>query len=133
MTQPNTSPRFFFTNPLAAAWMALHHDFDYDQTIIYSTGTEIASNDEGKEIGRKCVGLLEWPWEDGPRRFYLRDDCFDLLEPRVGDLGINAMGFTVTFHHGDWHWGTHVMPKNHGSVKIIQRNGIAFHSPEREP
>lgn len=116
--------RWFYTDPLAAAWMAKHfgmHFTDIDQLEVFP---------------------LNWtsPLLHGVR-MYVHPDSLHLLEPQVGDmishLGMRAWRIDATDGYAYFH---PKMPNESidrftlkaDMPKIIQRNGIPFMTPEME-
>jgi hypothetical protein len=111
--------RYFYTDPLAAAWMK-HY------------GMVFRENDEG------------WvdPLMDKRDRYIICSDSLHLLEPQVGDLLHIVRGFCSYYKTvesistgGVWsdgeHWDIATKEPLH-DWEIIQRNGIAFMWPEEE-
>jgi hypothetical protein len=121
---------YFYTDPLAAAWMAKHH-------------------------GMKCrvedKGDTEYQWVDmrnvscyfvmEEAAYYIHPDSLHLLEPKVGDLilkeGFNDPMLVKDIIAGDvlckigWD-GSIERCTDKGYCKIIQRNGIPFMWPESD-
>jgi hypothetical protein len=130
-TDASPKSRYFYRDPLEAAYMAIAHGMDYEQPLIYGTRTETTSDDEGNITGRKCVGMLEWPWEESERRFYLRETSLPLLMPRIGDLaeicipegddGLLECAYEKVTDGTKW-----------SAREVIQRDGKPFFWPERE-
>jgi hypothetical protein len=126
--------RYFYTDPLAAAWMRKH----FDMTILVAAST--------KTLGSKGVAFcfVENLAQDFDYRncnvhelaekgtkFIVCSTSHHLLEPQVGDLCMcrvhlddpasEVAPFTI-----------HVPHTKHDVVSIIQRNGIPFIWPESE-
>lgn len=152
--------RFFYTDPLAAAWMHMEHGFEY-RGIHHLFANAHYPEDA---ISAQDLGdLIESYVLDGASdsKIYVHPDSLHLLEPKPGDA--------VEFDR--WHWDRqrHEDMKNapykphYGSViecgkgewlevvsagvgwdttfgghpfamrhKIIQRSGLPFHWPESE-
>ena len=117
MTAPQ--PRFFYTDPLAAAWMAKHFG------MRFMTRKGIGSR------GLLFSQLLTAAHMNKEVAYLVSPDSEHMLEPQVGD----------TISTTDWDRGTFRMITNDmrlklskglRDVRIIQRNGIAFHWPESE-
>lgn len=121
--------RYFYTDPLAAAWMARHFGMTFDapiQPVIKYDGTP------SMQITPKC--------------FYLHVDSLRLLEPRVGDLVYTRAEMKMRRIDerktgcDDYHlWrADHVWPQPFPdedetvTMKIVQRDGKPFHWPESE-
>jgi hypothetical protein len=135
--------RLFYTDPLAAAWMAKHF------------GTAFQCRDRESDFFRDIEFTLfandvHWSavvWELSDRRFYIHPDSLHLLEPQPGDLfrfGERGPVYECIPDHDDsiaklgniplppqWEV-SYAREKNRGRIKIIQRNGIAFMLPESE-
>lgn len=109
--------RYFYTDPLAAAWMAKHFGMEF--TVTHN--------------GPGCLGkhpLGETPILEHRPPFYIHPDSLPLLGPQVGDLAI----LPADHEHSD---ATRIMEDNirwvaEVGAKIIQRDGKAFHWPESE-
>ena len=120
------SPRYFYTDPLAAAWMAKHFGLEF--LVKQGNGFRRLRDSEyltAAHIKRSV-------------RYFVADDSLHLLEPRKGDLVtcIGVAGWMIDRIHGRIYY-THNAAGLECSGKIeeatiIQRNGIAFHSPDRE-
>ena len=111
--------RWFYTDPLAAAWMAKHY---------------------GMILGCVQAGILRHVDEEEilPRRgpFIIHPDSLHLLEPQVGDR--LAGGYLVVDNYPSpkvyqrrLYLASSDIAK--GRYGIIQRNGVPFHWPEQEP
>lgn len=119
MTAPQEKPRYFYTEPLAAAWMAKHFGMRlHDGAFVEPTSAppeEIAS------------------WGDG--LIYIHPNSLNLLEPQVGDLLRGDEHTIPQIRYMDVpdseQMGAGVALMRRG-FKIIQRNGIAFMWPESE-
>src|SRR4051794_27664391 len=71
---PPVSRRYFYTDPLAAAWMAKHFG------MIFLAGEyECRHNSD-----LSCYD--SWPEPDDPDKFYIYPESLPLLEPQVGDV-----------------------------------------------
>ena len=111
--------RYYYTDPLAAAWMAQKFGMRF---LI--NGSEFT-----QEIAREPSN--DW----GMANLYIHPGSLALLEPQVDDL--------VTVNGGqDAHIAFHqdfidALKANYtrfaGPIRIIQRNDIAFMWPEVEP
>ena len=119
--------RLFYSDPLAAAYMAKHHGMKFQNQ---NNGAEITGQDivEHAATGNTC-------------RINIHPDSLSLLEPLVGDCiefpaAVPDQRFaTVRDNEMD-------MTKLHrsfaryklsiGEARIIQRSGLAFMWPEQE-
>jgi hypothetical protein len=120
-----TASRYFYADPLAAAWMRLHFGMLFEQGVSVRFG---ASPGHG-------LLVFNCRTDDAPpdpERYYIHADSVPLLVPQVGDLLYKETGC---------HWLE--MPYNQvpeairkswemHSLKIIQRNGKPFHYPQSE-
>jgi hypothetical protein len=118
--------RYFYTDPLAAAWMAKHF------------GMRFISWDSGKEYEEfmpiyNAGSPIEKIRED--QRYVVHPDSLPLLEPMVGDLIYiteSKIG-TLTRQNGDHlklFTGDWLIKPDH--VSIIRRDGKPFFWPESE-
>ncbi len=137
--------RWYYDDPLAAAWMAKHHG-------IFFQGMSTNSNSFRLSRQNYCgwahyvvpmPGLCEFTIETSilrsVPRFYVAPDCVRLLEPQIGDiLQIVGGHYHGNVVHGEvpahmkarWTGGPEFQPPEYVGVTIIQRNGIAFHWPK---
>lgn len=123
--------RYYYTDPIAAAWMVRHHDLKVTTDVIAGNGKR-----EQKPIPLWAWGRVieNWAMSAYSERFYISPESESLLEPRIGDL--------VTVNGGqDAHIAFHqdfvdALKANYGQfagpIKIIQRDGKAFHWPQKE-
>lgn len=99
--------KYYYKDPLAAAWMAKHHGIKFDNGDSLKSACEVAEMDEN------------------PIPFIIHPDSLHLLEPQKGDLcSFDFRGDEFYIYDG-YEFGNLIK-------KIIQRNGIAFHWPEVE-
>lgn len=134
--------RYFYTDPLAAAWMEARHEMQFQ-----SVNREEVAVFSGMRAVNKKHGNIELP------PFYIHPDSQHLLEPQIGDLVrlnhsvrpcypvlddkgkpvVSASGEVVTtlnFPYAEWMmFNEHFRPN---VLSIIQRNGKPFHWPEKE-
>jgi hypothetical protein len=104
--------RFFYTDPLAAAWMEKN------------VGMRIHDGDQDKE----CDFRLS---VSNGKKLYVHPASLSLLEPQVDDICMCRM------HLDDpaseiVPYRIHVPKTKHDVVAVIQRNGVAFMWPESE-
>jgi len=131
------SERYYYDDPLEAAWMAKHHGMLFE-LVMFDIDT--------KEIVRHPLGdCLEWPrlnldTEQYSLHYYIHRDSLHLLEPQVGDL----IGHTKTtlyakeeppvarveYHFEKWPRDAYLYVWN--DLKIVLRNDILFHWPKTE-
>jgi hypothetical protein len=87
-----TSPSFrcFYTDPLAAAWMAKH----FGMRLLYPNDNDVLK-------GELYYGLLK-DAEGEPdvfSRLYVHSDSLRLLEPQVGDYGFDEHRTPCRYFH----------------------------------
>lgn len=115
--------RYFYRDPLAAAWMEKNHSMKF-------TFKGYASWNDGIKVSIVCGETNDYESiityaTDG--KYYIHPDSLHLLEPQAGDMDSNGSRFYENYWLNDA--GTY---DHSPSCKIIQRNGIAFMWPERE-
>lgn len=128
------SPSFhyFYTDPLAAAWMSKHFRMRF----------RIKSAEEGtfqEAYIEAYANHIHWSpvgWMGCDQRFYIHPDSLYLLEPRLGDIGEPVLD-SVFGHFDAVRLSTaHELAETISPLpkfsRIIQRNGVAFMWPERE-
>lgn len=104
-------PRYFYTDPLAAAWMAENFG------MLFIPSDE---NEEKVTVFGKFVF---------PCRAYIHPDSLHLLEPQTGD----ACSYPVTDPNYFFKYEpSHPIADSDMDAKIIQRNGLPFMWPEKE-
>lgn len=112
--------RYYYTDPLAAAWMAEYFGMRF-------------IGDEGQDLDL-ADGCGFWRggtyyFYDNEKLIYIHPDSVHLLEPQEGDLLWVATpeGLAAEFHQSPSPYGG-----NQEVIETIQRNGKAFHWPEQE-
>lgn len=127
--------RYFYKDPLAAAWMMKHFGVTYYVPDVHG----FASVTEIEDLQLQALD----------KKFYIHPDSLHLLEPQVGDaiepsssvMGIYKIGNAImvdrtinAIPHIAYMDLKTVMSieKKWGKNKIIQRNGIPFMWPESE-
>jgi len=102
------SKRYFYTDPLAAAWMAKHHGMEFWHTMIEIIVRAKRQHQE---------------WADTVGNHYIHPNSLHLLEPQIGDLltGRNRKVFMI--FDGS---------TNPPHARVVERDGIAFMWPESE-
>lgn len=107
--------RYFYTDPLAAAWMAKHFGMRFERGIIFHQ--EKLDTEWGTKPGEwYCLGEQEWLDENDidsdhpiwPNKIYIHADGIHILDSSRENIDIYLLG------------------------EIIQRNGIPFMWPESE-
>lgn len=124
--QAASSSRYFYTDPLAAAWMAKH--FGMDVRIDCPDGERFldAITTHGVNTFGGAIAANNYT------RFYIHPDSLLLLEPQVGDaLQLNDKPYIISLIGYEIERLAH--RKRHEKARIILRNGIPFMWPESEP
>ncbi|WP_435008031.1 hypothetical protein P12x_005298 [Tundrisphaera lichenicola] len=118
--------RFFYTDPLAAAWMAKHFGMQLQYIEHYSDDSWYA-----KICHEKIVDIAAKYGFDSYelKEIHIHPDSLHLLEPQEGDyVDLHPNGLLI--HNGAEF--NDAFLKRESNWRIIQRNGIAFHWPESE-
>lgn len=127
--------RYFYIDPLAAAWMAKHFGMKFENGIFFEEFLESTEwgTQPGRWIYRGDQEFIEENKENQshpiwPNKVYIHPDSVKLLEPQIDDLVETTVDFCVDCGAEYGHYF-----KGHYPIKkIIQRNGIAFMWPEAE-
>lgn len=124
--------KFYYTDPLAAAWMAKHFGMKIAPDPREFPNAGDASFDENGVLMQASLAAMGAPkW----RKWYVHPDSLSILEPQMGDLMTSEHrdGRIASFSKDgsfedvdDYTWHKDI------PVKIIQRNGFAFMWPESE-
>jgi hypothetical protein len=139
-----TGKRYFYTDPLAAAWMSKH--FGMETYIGHLPDNYDAY---GPSNWHHCVDDYRYRQEklrQPPPLFYVHPDSLKLLEPQTGDLvedtGLKGVWpvygtvavFVFPIESADAAIGVNswCTPAKTSAMRIVRRNGIAFHMPESE-
>ncbi len=118
--------RYFYTDAVKAIFMAKNF------------GMKFESEASGEIYYDFKYGIIETEslWDEG---FYIHPDSLPLLEPMAGDLGLDSEGEPHIYlkesgQKPRWHlYTTYDFPEYRPSaIQIIQRDGKAFHWPEKE-
>jgi hypothetical protein len=120
------SPRYFFRDALAAAWMECRFEMKF--TLLTEDQWSCALD----HVWMAPVIVLDNLQRLLMRRpkLYIHPDSLHLLEPQELDILHRTNGYCQTV-------GVHIgIPKTLAQIAaggvIIQRNGVAFHWPEQE-
>lgn len=126
MTQPTTK-RYFYTCPLKAAFMAKYYGMRFEPISDIASIREFMWHGIGNFIGL---------WEED--RYYIHPDSLHLLEPKNCDLGTDGFD-AYRYEHWDeasvpgrWVLGRYGNASDPSAIRIVCRNGEAFHMPEVE-
>lgn len=142
--------RHYYTDPLAAAWMAKHFGMIYGvpypltpsreatqtgiEKIICRIDQDNYFNGHGYPKSESTILIFKHErnyTEDARPPFYIHPDSLHLLEPQDGDLILTTdRGGTKALFFVDEH--TFDFIKRCKTFNIIQRNGIPFMWPESE-
>jgi len=127
-----TTKRYYYTDPLAAAWMAKHHDM----------GFEVAINTVNSmlEIMPASMAFAHPAYLPNPyflfqdvKKIYIHSDSLHFLDGQDADRGIDARGLLVFMEYGNFEYVDSTQSHSPAEpVKIILRNGKAFMWPEVE-
>jgi hypothetical protein len=119
--------RYFYRDPLAAAWMTKHFGMKLHGPITTPLGEAAQSSrpmpvwiisriiEQQERVGANDVG-----------RFYVSPDSLHLLEPKYKDLLVGPNTMAAMFYMDD----SDKEPSKR--CRIIARNGIPFMWPESE-
>lgn len=114
--------RYFYKDPLAAAWMAKHFGmrFAVNPQVIQQHFDLVDIDAMDEDFQASATNGDEW-------LFFVHPDSLSLLEPREADLYAcdTGCGWLATTPGESW-------KKQVAPFRIIQRNGIAFMWPESE-
>jgi hypothetical protein len=111
--------RWFYTDPLAAAWMAKH----YGMKFRYWRWDNLSY--QFLPVNARAIDL-------DSSKLYTHPDSLHLLEPKVGDvLDDGKMQPRCCYDESDVEMASANRYLSRG-YKIIQRSGKPFHWPEQE-
>lgn len=118
--------RAYYTDPLAAAWMAKHHGM-----LFYDPQSPLGRPFSVCGSGYEANMVFRADYRHDPQYFYIHPDSMALLEPMAGDLmhGLEDDGYFILLSPG--HNPRPIIEWDDPCI-IIQRNGRAFHWPEWE-
>lgn len=116
-------PRYFYTDPLAAAWMAKHFGMRFTAW-------------NGKSRAYNEIQVLPLIDSENHYQRLVHPDSLPLLEPRESDEGFDSDGRQCYFRDGKW-FVPHTVASSADEdatlpIAIDKRNGIAFLWPESE-
>lgn len=130
--------KYYYADPLKAAWMAQEFNINFQQT--YDGHKTFCDVDEA-DI---CYQIPEV----SPQKNYIHPDCYEMLKPQVKDICIDIINNycgQISYFTGDnsnTHCAALIVPirtngkdfyfSNPKNLKIIQRNDNAFFIPEIE-
>jgi hypothetical protein len=113
--------RFFYTDPLAAIWMAKHFGMMFTDDSIW-----------GYQPGKSIIDLLDSVMK-GPveAKIYTHPDSLTLLEPQVDDC-CEWIGSPDKRHYSEFCEEDNDFGGRIECLRIVARNGIPFMWPESE-
>lgn len=119
--------RYYYEDPLAAAWMAKHFGMQFEgyDEIEIDMGEILSAALKPHDVRINYIV---------PSIFIIRLDSLHLLEPLEGDLCRIRLPikYDGTDQHVTAYSAENKLPKSSEFVAIIQRNGIAFMWPKTE-
>lgn len=121
-----TGKRYFYTDPLAAAWMAKHFGMRF---VSWHSGKEYDVSVIESNVGSPIESIRE------SQRYVVAEDSLQLLEPRLGDV-VEYQQSVHRFSVVDARWfdkGFCMDQMRFADGKIIRRDGNSFMWPEVEP
>jgi hypothetical protein len=121
--------RYFYSDPLAAAWMQVNYQVVPHPFIVDEEGIIIETVILLREANAKQQGGTV------RERYYIHSDSLPLLEPRVGDLIYiteSKIGTLARIHDGNLKLFTGDWLMKPDRVYIIRRDGKPFFWPESE-
>lgn len=130
-----TTKRYYYTDPLAAAWMAKHHDMRFE--VALNTVNSML------EIMPASMAFAHPAYLPNPyflfqdvKKIYIHPDSLHLLKPQEGDIGWDELNDLCEMWESGWR-KVCGMREERGykpimPIEIILRNGKAFMWPEVE-
>lgn len=109
--------KYYYTDPLAAAWMAKHFAMKFENNPTAFS-----------------YSFMHGDLAHYHEKYYIHSDSTPIMEPQIGDMVTNIgkqanivdkLGEDVVYHANSTFTSKEY-------AKIIQRNGIAFMWPESE-
>lgn len=114
--------RFYYDDPLAAAWMAKHFGMFFEDDVV--------------DWRAPCAVWGQRILFDDKRKRYIHSDSLPLLEPQTGDLvcgGKHRSVYSVGVSDISTQYCITVEDARAlEDLEILRRNGRAFHWPKRE-
>lgn len=112
--------KYYYTDPLAAAWMAKYHEIKIcPDSREFPNPTGATFNNAGL-LSFAALNAMGAP----KRRYEIHHDSLHLLEAKEGDILMAKSNREAWIHSADW--------TCEEGFSIIQRNGTAFMWPECE-
>jgi hypothetical protein len=124
--------RFFYSDPLTAAWMVRHHGMMLTTGRLSGDVIHVRCEQGAMVISHLAIFPLF--------KAYIHPDSLHLLEPQVGDWGrgpyagevIGVSENLVTIQVPERHNGKSHFCQPKSEFKIVSRDGFAFMCPEVE-
>ena len=127
--------KYFYTDPLAAAWMAKHFGMKFE--IEYDTLYFGEGDHKGKRINVNPLMTLKFnkdAFDSKTLEWVISTDSLHLLEPQVGDLWIATAPDTESefWYLSHKMMQAEILREMPSNFVCIQRNGIPFMWPAGE-
>jgi hypothetical protein len=134
--------KFFYTDPLAAAWQAKHFEIK-----IFTTGLDNGVHPKRiRDWDEDAMSIAEDVARDvATDRYYIHAESMNVLHPRIGDLIVwdaykdKSWGYGCNVRlnekhdlSGIWRDIFHDTTGTATNVRIIERAGKLFHRPESD-
>lgn len=124
--------RYFYTDPLAAAWMAQHFEMKILAPVTKANGD---SGESDRPLPVWCWGRkVEQALSDRDfisERYYIHAESVGRLAPKVDDVCLLAEDGEPDTHQYIWDLDL-IAQGVHQVKRILQREGVVFHWPESE-
>lgn len=120
--------RYYYTDGIKAAYMAREFNFQM-QVKVLKDFDSVEYVD--KILNLDCAPMDVWWLQNFPPKlckYFIHPDCHDMLKPQVGDL----VKIDGEEEYQLINYDAELFDIRHGCEEIIQRNGIAFFTPEEE-
>lgn len=117
--------KYYYTDPIKAAWMIKNHQIKLVHEELNMDGIIHFGFNEGD-------GYNHYGAKDG--KFYIHPDCYEMLKPQVGDLIERPANKTQEVSYSKLTQQNRIdaLLNSDAQYQIIQRNGMAFFMPECE-
>ena len=119
-----TEKRYFYSDPLAAAWMAKHFGMEFDVNDFDGVMFRKWSNWEQFFVGNFHH------FQKGAAKWHIHPDSLHLLEPEVSDLLVGNWNAVFVENRSDRKTAQQLIRT--AGYRITQRDGKAFIWPESE-
>lgn len=109
--------RYYYDDPIKAAYMFETFKIEFETPFHYEI-----------DYGKSAVFTGGYPAE----KIYVRPERYELLKPRVCDMGIDADGEPAYYCNSQAWYNFQTNNYARQNVEIIQRDNKAWFSPEVE-